>query len=253
MTKDLECQTLTTDEGISFSFIGPSFDKGLLPAVFYFALSSENSLCQDPYNQPVQYLAQFPIRVFSLSIPSHDLGLGPSESLKLFAKEIEEKKKPIEKFVKKVQFCLSFLEKKNLITKEKIGLMGLSRGGLIASHVAAKEPKIPFILQFSPSTKLSNAQDFKHIEKISDYDVHNLSSQLYNKTVRIYIGNRDIRVGTENAFSFCQKLVEEAFTHNIRSPKIELRLFPSIGHQGHGTSIENFNEGALWLAQQLQK
>lgn len=246
------CKTSSTDEGIEFSYVGPDLDQGYFPTIFYFALSAEDSLCKSPYNQPVQFLSSYPIRIFSLTIPCHDLGLSPAESIATMAQEMRNRKKPVQKFLKKIQFCISFLENKGLLKKEKLGLMGLSRGAFIATHIAAQDSKIPYLLQFSPLTKISNARDFKDIEEIASYDVQNLTSFLYDKTIRMYIGNRDLRVGTKNAFAFCEQLVEKAFSEKIRSPNIELRLFPSIGHQGHGTSFEIFNEGAQWLANQLR-
>lgn len=251
MTESITCKESVTDQGTQFSYIGPDLDSGTLPAVFYFALSGNESLCKNPYNQPAAFLSSYPIRVFSLTLPCHDLDLSPDSSLQVMAEEMRDGKKPLETFIQKVQDCLTFLEKKQTLTKNKVGLMGLSRGGFIVSHLAAREPEIKYLLQFAPLTRTSYTDTFKSIPGVSSYDVHHLSDKLYEKSIRIYISNRDQRVGTEHAFSFCQKLVEEAFSHQIRSPQVELILSPPIGHLGHGTDTKVFREGALWLVQQL--
>jgi len=249
--KKISCLSITPELGTTIFYTGPSLDRGPMPAVFYFALSGEEALCKDPYNQPVQFLSEFPIRIFSLTLPEHDLGIHPNEALKSLAEDLEKKRNPVENFLDKMTFCLDYLEKEKLLEKEKTALAGLSRGCFFASHVANREEKIPFLLHFAPLTKLSYAQDFKHIENIDSYDLENLSETLYNRHLRMYIGNRDLRVGTENAFSLCQNLSEKAFSKGIRSPTIEMVINPSIGHQGHGTSPETFKDGALWLANLL--
>ena len=251
MRKKIACSALTPKVGTTIYHTGPALDKGLCPAIFYFALSGEESLCQDPYNQPVQFLSDFPIRIFSISLPSHDLGLSPAEALKSWSEDIASNKKPTEEFIENARFCLSYLVKEGLIEKKQLGLMGLSRGGFIASHLAAFEPDIRYILQFAPLTKLSFAKDFKNIENIASYDVHNLASYLYDRDIKIYIGNLDQRVGTENAFMFARALAQTAFAHKIRSPQVEMVITPSLGHQGHGTSPQTFKDGALWLANYL--
>jgi hypothetical protein len=249
--KKIFCSSITPEIGTTLSYVGPALDRGPMPSVFYFALSSEESLCQDPYNQPVQFLTDFPLRIFSCTLPYHDLGLKPNQALEAWAEDCRKKKIVIEEFVEKIRFCLSFLVKENIIEKTKTALMGLSRGCFFCCHVAAVEPDIPFLLHFAPLTKLSYSQYFKNIKGITQYDVHHLKNSLYNRIIRTYIGNRDIRVGTDNAFSFCQQLVDEAYLHHIRSAPIELIISPSIGHQGHGTSLETFNHGALWLGKLL--
>ncbi|MCB1081898.1 MAG: alpha/beta hydrolase, partial [Chlamydiia bacterium] len=67
------------------------------------------------------------------------------------------------------------------------------------------------------------------------------------KKVRFYIGNHDMRVGTDHAFSFIQNLAKEAHTHRIRTSPIELIIGPSIGYQGHGTAPQTFQSGAEWV------
>jgi hypothetical protein len=245
------CKSSITDGGIPFSYLGPDLDQGPLPAVFYFALSGQESLSLDPYNQPAVALLNFPMRVFSLTLPGHEPGRLPNESMKAFAKEMEQDNLTIPTFVQKVKGCLTHLEKNSVLSRDKTGLMGLSRGGFITSHIAANEPTIKYVLQFAPLTKISDRDTFKDVLNSSSFNTDTLTDKLYEKTLRIYISNRDHRVGTENAFSFCQKLVEEAFSHSIRSPQIELILSAPIGHQGHGTTPKVFEEGASWLAKQL--
>ena len=217
-------------------FVGPSFEAGAKPAVFYFALSAKDSLFLDPFNQPVVALQNSDIRVFSITLPGHD-HLSPNDAMNYWERESHL----LEPFVDKVCAYIQQLIDQKVISK--CGVMGLSRGAYIASHVAAKLPSVQTVLGFAPLTKLT------YLKK---WDLHHLNEKLYSKTIRCYIGNHDIRVGTENTFSWLFGVAETAFTKGIRTSPIELIMTPSIGREGHGTSPEIFKAGAEWLLRSLQ-
>ena len=135
-------------------FLGPPLDAGPLPAVFYFALSAHDSLYLDPYNQPAMLLACDQLRVFSITLPGHDI-LPPNEAFSFWAKEVAQGHDIVDAFV---DHCVSQIQKmldQNVLLSGKIGVMGLSRGVLISGHIAARfDPKIlPFILGFAPLIK----------------------------------------------------------------------------------------------------
>lgn len=233
---------------MEFEYLGPALEKGPLPAVFYFALSAKDSLHLDPFSQPAVFLSKYCLRIFSFTLPGHHL---PAvEALYDWAKEIKKGRDVISEFSKKVVEAIEKLIAQNVIEKGKVSAMGLSRGGFIACHIAAKTPLVSTILGFAPLTRLDYAKEFKDIDA-SPFNLSHLSSQLCNRTLRFYIGNRDLRVGTDHCFQFISTLVEDSYQKNIRSAPIELIISPSIGHQGHGTSFQTFSHGAHWLAHLL--
>jgi esterase FrsA len=230
-------------------FLGPPLDTGPLPAVFYFSLSAHDSLHLDPYNQPAIYLGSPALRIFSISLPGHDT-LPPTQALRFWADEIHHERDVIHAFVQEVAAYIRHLIDQHVIDPEKIGAMGLSRGAFIASHVAAVVPEIKHILGFAPLTRLANVQEFQNLD-VERWDLTQLTEKLYNRNVRCYIGNRDMRVGTKGCFEFISALSNTAFNQKISSPPIELIIGPSIGHKGHGTSPEVFRQGAAWLEKKL--
>jgi esterase FrsA len=229
--------------------LGPPLDAGLLPAVFYFALSAHDSLNLDPYNQPAIYLSSPSLRIFSVTLPGHDI-LPPTEALRFWAEEIHHGRDVIQTFAQEVAVQIRHLIDQHVIDPKKIGMMGLSRGVFIAAHTAALVPEIKHVLGFAPLTRLQNAQEFKDLN-VEKWDLTHLAGKLYNRNVRFYIGNRDTRVGTESCFQFISELSAKAFEHKINSAPIELIIGPSIGHKGHGTSPEVFRQGAAWLEKKL--
>jgi esterase FrsA len=234
---------------IALSFIGPKIDAGPLPAIFYFALSSQESLSNDPYNQPAVHLAHLPMRIFSMDIPGHGAQHISKEALKNWVEPLRRKENIIEFFAERASRIIYELIEQDIVVKEACGAMGLSRGAFIATHVAARTPAVRALLGFAPLIKITRAQEFAAMKDdpfLQALDLEHLIPSLTNRSVRFYIGNCDTRVGVRPCFDFIEKLAAEG-----RSLPVELYIKPSIGFQGHGTSPQTFQEGADWLATQL--
>ncbi|QZA59120.1 hypothetical protein [Candidatus Rhabdochlamydia porcellionis] len=247
--KPLLPQQLNLASDIQLEYLGPPVDLGPLPAVFYFALSAKDSLTLDPFNQPVAYLSQFPLRIFSMTLPYHEEGKPATKGLIEWATAMQKGEDLLGSYLKKIQNAITLLLNQKLILPNKIATMGLSRGALIAAHVAAKNPEIPYWLGFAPLTKLSFLPGFSDLVS---WDLVHIVDLLSDKKTRCYIGNRDVRVGTRNCFDLIETLTETAYQKRCLSPPIELRILPSIGHHGHGTAKETFHHGAKWIAKQLK-
>lgn len=239
---------------ITLSYVGPHIKEGPKPTLFYFALSKEDSLLKDPYNQLVQFLPNPNIRTFSMTLPGHEPPRPPEKALKVWAESYLAGEDILTSFFSQVKTAIDFLENKDLLLKKKLAIAGLSRGGFICSHIAAMDSRIDTILQFAPLTRIEHVQDFSEITKlptVQQLSLDHLIQHLYNRSFRFYIGNHDTRVGTHHCFNFVEKLVKEAVKHQIRSPKIELFITSSVGYMGHGTLPHIFKSGAQWINKQL--
>lgn len=237
-------------------YLGPDINEGPLPTLFYFGLSAAESLTVDPYNQPAVFLEKFPMRIFSLDLPAHGPELPAIHAMSAWAEEVSLGRDPITPFVHQVKTVVDDLKLQGALIDGKLAVSGLSRGAFIACHVAASIPDVGTILGFSPLTELTFAKEFKNLREnplAEALNLKHLIPSLVGKTLRFYIGNLDIRVGTHRCFHFIESLAQESFHHKIRSPQVELFIKPSIGQYGHGTSKETFHEGAAWIVQQLEK
>jgi len=240
---------------LEWYYLGPDIEKGPLPVLFYFALSAEESLQLHPYNQLALFLTHYPMRIFSITLPCHGAGVDPTKALPAWAEKIRKGESFLSDFFTKTIRAIHYLIQRNIIVPKKTALAGLSRGAFIATHLAARMPDIHYLLGFAPLTQLTFSKDFEDLQEnplaTSLNLIHQIPSLLHTK-IRYYIGNHDTLVGTEIAFQFVQTLANSAYEQRIRSPQVELLIGPSIGHKGHGTSTASFQEGAHWIAKQLE-
>lgn len=229
---------------------GSSLDEGPLPAFFYFALSGEESLSLDPFCQPVSFASELPMRCFSFTLPFHETGYPRSHAMNLWAKSFEEGSSLIEDFFYKAIENIDFLIHSNVIDKRHIAIGGLSRGGFVATQIAARHHKIGLLLGHAPLINLKDLSEFNTQDINLLFDCRDLIPRLLDKKVFFLIGNHDTRVQTSTCCNFIEKLASAMHAQGKRSPQAELHLFPSIGHQGHGTPPEIFKQGIEWIKKQ---
>lgn len=221
---------------------GPPLDLGPLPSLFYFALSGPDSLCLDPFNQIVQFLQGKMIRIFSLTLPGHENNLPATDAMRIWAEDFAKGRNPIASFLEDAQQAIEWAIRERFIDPHKMSVAGLSRGGFVAAHLAARETRFRQLLCFAPVTKLSFIREFKGIPSLVDHlDLLHLAQKLSDRHIKLYIGNEDTRVGTQECFEFAMHIVKKKVN---RSADVELLIYPSIGQMGHGTPPEIFQKGA---------
>lgn len=235
---------------LAIHHLGPDLNKGPLPSLFYFALSGEESLTLDPYNQPAVFLAQHPIRILSFTLPGHGPGYATSTAISLWGKELAEGHNIIAEFIEAAVQNIDYLIEQGIIHPKHLAAAGLSRGGFIATHLAARDPRIHTVVGYAPMTRLTFLKEFAEIHSYA-LDLIHLVEKLVHKKIRFYIGNRDLRVGTKESYQFIETLAETQHQAGYRSPPAELIITPSIGHKGHGTSLATFHDGMKWLQSKI--
>ncbi|MBI3508774.1 MAG: prolyl oligopeptidase family serine peptidase [Chlamydiia bacterium] len=251
---DVVC--LSAAPGIQLFHKGPALDHGPLPSFFYFALSGPDSLTLDPFNQPVQFLQNRMIRIFSMTLPAHESPLSPKDALRVWAEEYAQGKDPLGTFLDQAEIAVDYAIQQRFVDPEKMAIGGLSRGGFIACHIAARREVFRSIVAFAPLTQLHHAQEFHALRShpaVLNLSLDTLSKRLVHRRIRMYIGNDDRKVGTETCFAFAMSVVAAAEKQKVRQPQVELFITPSIGHQGHGTSVATFQQGAEWIATNLSQ
>lgn len=240
-------KTIAVAPGVTLYHAGPSLDHGPLPSFFYFCISGPDTLSLDPFNQPVQFLNGQMIRIFSLTLPGHDLS--PKEAMKVWAQNLEQGRPFLREFIDQAQTALDFVLREKFADPAKLACGGLSRGAFAAAHLAARDERFRHLLGFAPLTRLTKLKEFAHLHD-NRLDLHLLAPALADRHVRLYIGNDDTQVGTKECFDFASAIVKEKKT---RTAHVEFFMYPSIGKNGHGTPPEIFQQGAQWILHQLAR
>lgn len=241
---------ITTPSGHIVEMSGSPKNEGPLPAFIYFSLSGHASIHTDPYNQPVVALKGEKIRSFSWDLPFHPAGGDPNVGLSKWVDELKKGHDFIAPFIEKSLHIIHELIEMGWIDKSRMGVGGLSRGGFIATHLAAKRKEIHHVVGFAPLTNLLSLE--KHEGPLfEELNLIHLAKDLLHKKIRFYIGNHDERVKTDYCYALIRTLAELSFAQNSRPHAFELRIAPSIGYKGHGTSKEIFVEGANWIKEAL--
>lgn len=255
----MSVQTLIDSHGTPVYYTGIGPEGGPLPAFIYFSLSGEESLNLAPYNQPAQTLANEPLRVFSFDIPAHGNDFDKFKAMQKWADWFQAGDYFLENFFQQVTDAIQWLIEIEMIDPQKIAVGGLSRGGFIATHIAAREMRIQSLLCYAPLTQLESLAEFKEFSHLPAFerrtDVLNLKHLVekltHLKHTRFYIGNHDTRVDTDACYQFIRSFSEKIHEKKARHCAVELNITPSIGHKGHGTAPHIFEEGALWVKKNL--
>jgi len=241
-------------EGVELSYVGPDLSLGSFPTIFYFALSAKDTLSLDPYNQPIQFIDTHSVRVFSVDLPEHTPPKSPYDAIQEWVKKSLYQETILEDFFLNMKNCIDFLINDKKIQIENLGFMGLSRGAFVASHIASLFSFSLPIVGFSPLIELSKTKEAIDLQyQDSSLDLFSKMPSLINKQIRFYIGNRDTRVHSLTCAKFILQLANLAMESGLRSPPIELTIFPSIGYMGHETPKSIFEDGAKFLEKILTK
>ncbi|CAN8067419.1 unnamed protein product [Agarophyton chilense] len=250
---------------IDWRFAGPPLQNGSLPAILYLSLTAEQSLELDPFNQFVKFLSpstQSSFRVFSVTLPFHTSDMTENEAaFEKWADTYKAGGDLVSGFVRKVNSTLDTFIESGFVSEGRIYVAGLSRGGLLAAHIATANRNVQVCLGFAPVTVLHYLEEFADLDLFPEraqQKIHR-ASLLHDRVVRglvsiplrFYMGNSDTRVGTKNAFELVHLLAERSVEKGVRSPPHEFIMYCSVGKQGHGTPPDVFRAGAEYMLSQL--
>jgi predicted esterase len=244
----MKCCAINVAPDITLYHSGPPLDLGPLPSFFYFALSGTDSLMLEPYSQPIEFLHGQMIRVFSMTLPGHENGLPAAKAIQLWAEDYERRLDPLSDFLDAFEKAVNFAIEQKFVDPNKMAIGGLSRGSFIAFHAASRDERFKYLLGFAPLTDLSKVKEFTTVPHFLNLN----PTKLIHQNMRLYVSNHDTRIDTKACLDFAMSVVNSAVSHNVRSPKVEVILYPPVGHQGHGTPPEIFKAGADWIASCLK-
>ncbi len=248
-----QAEVLTTKTGVRYG-VWPKKPSEPAPTLFIFAGAIEDSLNNEYFRQCGNQLAQQGYLCVSVDLPGHgkEVREGEPQGIDAWRFRIEKKKEdPIAEATARFSKVLDELIETKLTDPEKIAACGTSRGGFMAVHFAAADPRVKAAAPFAPVSNLLALREFANMsdpspaEKLS---LKHLDEKLAGRAIWLIIGDRDDRVSTDDSITFCRAVTAAA----LRANKPALVDFHIVSEpQGHTTPKGAADMAAPWIARQL--
>ncbi len=232
-------------------------DRGPSPTLFIFASTLDAMQRELVYTEVARLLAPEGWVSVILEPPCHGEDARDDEPKQLdgWRYRLENDRPFLDAFNTRATAVLDELIQQKLTDPDRVAACGTSRGGFVAYHFAAAEPRIKAVAGISPVTRLTALREFSttmQLEKVEPFNAINLAPKLAGKAVWLSIGNNDARVNTDDAIAFTRAVV--AASASADSPNklipVDMIVARSSGH----SKIDQAHELlARWLQEQLPK
>lgn len=249
---DAEVAYHKTPDGIEFGTWGPEAGSKA-PTLFILAADIEKTLSSSYFRQCGNALSELGFLCVSIDIPAHGKRSRDAEKSGLTGWRLLADSN--EDFVlhnnQRLSSILDHLIKSDLTDPKRVAACGTSRGGFLAMHFAAHEPRIGAVAAFAPVTDLLALSEFAGAENntlVEKRDLKSVAAKLAGRPVWIAIGDQDMRVSTESAYETAAAITA-ASKQNKTDSKIELHILPEP--RGHTTPKGSPEMAATWIAKQL--
>lgn len=235
-------------EGIRYGLLGVRATQPS-PAIIMLQGSLESVLAEPLFTETARILARRGYVAVVLDAPAHgdDARPGEPKELAAWSARVDAGEDFVAPFVERARKVLDALVRDGLIDPRRLAVAGTSRGGFLAFHLAAAEPRFRCVGGIAPVTDLRQLREFKacvHPERAAALGVDRLAPRLAGRPAWISIGNRDERVGTDAAIA-CSRALVAAGGENA---PVELRVHSRAGHR---STVRDHELLAAWVEAQL--
>ena len=247
-----------TSTGVPYGIIGHELaSRSPAPTLFIFANTLDAMQKELVYTEVARLLAPEGWISVILEPPCHGEDARDDEPKQLdgWRYRVENGQPFLDAFNARATTVLDELIQQKLTDPDRVAACGTSRGGFVAYHFAAAEPRIKAVAGISPVTRLTALREFSTTTqpgKVEPLNAINLAPKLAGKAVWLSIGNNDARVSTDDAIAFTRAVVAasaRADSPNALIP-VDLIVARSSGH----SKIDQAHELlAKWLQEQLPK
>jgi len=159
----------------------------------------------------------------------------------------------VAEFNARMSAVLDHLIESGATDPSKVAVCGTSRGGFLAYHFAAHDPRVKCAAGFAPATDLAALSEFKGKEQhplVKRLSVLSQADRLAGRSVWIIIGDQDERVGTHHAIELAQGITAASLAKKVPS-RVELHVMPEP--RGHTTPRGASQLAADWIHRELHE
>lgn len=247
-----KAQILETPKGVRYGIWPQKPDKPA-PTLFIFAGGLEDALNNEYFRQSGNQLAKQGYLCVSVDLPCHgkEVRSGEPAGIDGWRFRGEKGEDFVAEATGRFSQVLDDLIEKKLTDPEKVAACGTSRGGYIAVQFAAADPRVKASAAFAPVTDLTALREFTSTEKkdfFQKLSLHDQAEKLAGRAIWLIIGDRDDRVSTDAAITFC-RAVTAASLKQQKPALVDLLVISEP--QGHTTPKGAAEGAATWIAAQL--
>jgi len=237
-------------DGTRFLLIG---NKATRPAPTLFVLQGDlDTVQREPlYTEVARLVAAQGFIGVALDAPGHGEDHRPGEPAELssWCWRLEQGEDLLGGFLRRFRAVLDHLVAQGITDPARVAACGTSRGGFLAFHLAAAEPRIRCVAGIAPVTDLRALREFNTSTaraSAAALALERLAPALAGRPVWITIGNHDQRVDTDRAIAFSRSLVTAAGEARDSVP-VELLVHAEPGHRSR---VQDHERLAAWLLAQ---
>ena len=243
-------QVRRTADDVRYGLIG-EIGKTPAPTLFVLAHAIEEMQRQPVYTEVAAILARKGWISVVIDPPCHGEDVRPGEPAQLdgWRHRLEHDQDFMSAFTARARAVLDVLIKDGVTDPEQVAVCGTSRGGFLAFHLAASDPRIKAAAAISPVARLTALREFSTTSrrtKVEQLDIARLAPQLAGRAIWLSIGNNDARVNTDDAIAFTREVIRAAARPDMPNAVIpvDLLVAPTPGH----SKIDQAHELlAAWL------
>lgn len=237
----------------------PGDRTGPSPTLITAAVNMQDTLHCSAYNRCAVRLNQQGWLCVSIDIPGHGRDVRPNElvdSLSNWSARIANNENLVAEYTARVSRVLDFLVREKWTDADRIAFSGTSRGGFLALHAAAADPRITTVAAFAPVTKLSSLREFAALSEhrlAASLSVARFAKDLSSKKIWLAINTIDERVDSGEAWAAVQAIAREKLSTGCPAGSVEMHLMPRAvsDSNGHGLAESAYKIAADWIARQF--
>lgn len=243
---------LKTPDGVEYGTWGTLAQKPA-PTLFMLSGTIEGTLEKPYFRQCGNELAQLGYLIVSIDLPCHGTQTtdGQPAGLSGWGHRVGNGEDIVAEANVRLSKVLDHLIATGVTDPERVAAAGTSRGGFLAIHFAAHDPRVKAAAGFAPVTDLAALSEFRgklDHPLVKNLSLKNQAEKLAGRPVWIIIGDVDERVGTHHAIELASRLSTLAKEKKVAS---SVSLHVMSEPRGHTTPKGASKLAADWVYRHL--
>lgn len=245
--------TAKTADGIEYGLWGTKVTYPA-PTLFIFASDIKATLDNPYFRQCGDALAALGYLCVSLDLPGHgtDQREGEPGSLGTWRTRSDGGEDFIAPFTARVRGVLDHLIATGATDPARVAACGTSRGGFMALHLAASDPRIKAVAAFAPVTNLMALREFNgasNTEHVAGLSLLANAEKFAGRSLWMVISDRDDRVSTDDSIAFARRATVVSL-EKTQAADVTFLVLPEP--KGHTTPEGSPEMAAAWIAEKLK-